>query len=71
MLPQDAILVSDTGYSAIWTGTMIELTHPKQNTTHELDCLAGGGSESSCSQRPARGDKKLEWRKQNVSLAAN
>src|SRR5581483_5193694 len=27
-LPDDAVLVADTGYSGIWTGTMIELTAP-------------------------------------------
>ena len=30
MLPADAILVADTGYSGIWTGTMVEMTHPGQ-----------------------------------------
>ncbi len=30
MLPEDAILVSDTGHSGIWSGTMIELRHPTQ-----------------------------------------
>ena len=29
-LPSDAILVSDTGHSGIWTGTMIDLKHPEQ-----------------------------------------
>jgi acetolactate synthase-1/2/3 large subunit len=29
-LPPDAVLVSDTGHSGIWTGTMIELKHPGQ-----------------------------------------
>lgn len=29
-LPPDAILVSDTGHSGIWTGTMIDLKHPGQ-----------------------------------------
>lgn len=29
-LPEDAILVSDTGHSGIWSGTMIELRHPGQ-----------------------------------------
>lgn len=29
-LPPNAVLVSDTGYSAIWTGTMVYLTHPGQ-----------------------------------------
>ncbi len=29
-LPSNAILVADTGYAAIWSGTMIYLTHPDQ-----------------------------------------
>jgi len=31
LLPENAVLVSDTGYSAIWTGTMVQLTHPEQS----------------------------------------
>jgi acetolactate synthase-1/2/3 large subunit len=30
VLPPDAVLVADTGYSAIWTATMVDLTHPGQ-----------------------------------------
>jgi acetolactate synthase I/II/III large subunit len=30
-LPSDAVLVSDTGYTAIWAGTMVYLTHPGQS----------------------------------------
>jgi acetolactate synthase-1/2/3 large subunit len=29
-LPSDAILVSDTGHSGIWTGTLVDLKHPDQ-----------------------------------------
>ena len=29
-LPSDAILVSDTGHSGVWTGTMLDLKHPDQ-----------------------------------------
>jgi acetolactate synthase-1/2/3 large subunit len=29
-LPEDALLISDTGHSAIWTGTMIDLKHAGQ-----------------------------------------
>jgi acetolactate synthase I/II/III large subunit len=29
-LPEDAVLVADTGYSAIWTATMVDLKHPGQ-----------------------------------------
>jgi acetolactate synthase-1/2/3 large subunit len=30
-MPSDVILVSDTGHSGIWTGTMIDLQHPDQS----------------------------------------
>lgn len=30
-LPSDGVLVSDTGFAAIWTGTMFYLTHPGQS----------------------------------------
>ena len=30
-LPPDAVLVSDTGFAGIWTGTMVYLTHPGQS----------------------------------------
>lgn len=30
LLPQNAVLVSDTGYSAIWTATMVTLSQPEQ-----------------------------------------
>lgn len=30
-LPDDAILVSDTGHAGIWTGTMIDFKHPGQS----------------------------------------
>ena len=29
-LPPDGVVVSDTGHSGVWTGTMIELDHPAQ-----------------------------------------
>ncbi len=29
-LPEDAVVVADTGYSAIWSGTLIDLRHPAQ-----------------------------------------
>ena len=30
LLPSDAILVSDTGHSGVWTGTMVDLKHSEQ-----------------------------------------
>ncbi len=29
-LPSDAILVADTGYSALWTGNLVDILHPNQ-----------------------------------------
>jgi len=29
-LPEDAVLVADTGYASIWTATMLQLNHPGQ-----------------------------------------
>ena len=31
LLPSDSILVSDTGHSGVWTGSMIDLKHPGQS----------------------------------------
>lgn len=30
VLPSDAILVADTGYSALWTGNLVDMLHPNQ-----------------------------------------
>jgi acetolactate synthase-1/2/3 large subunit len=30
LLPKDAILIADTGYAALWTGTLVYLRHPTQ-----------------------------------------
>jgi acetolactate synthase-1/2/3 large subunit len=30
VLPNDAILIADTGYAALWTGTLVYLRHPTQ-----------------------------------------
>jgi acetolactate synthase-1/2/3 large subunit len=30
VLPKDAILIADTGYAALWTGTLVYLRHPAQ-----------------------------------------
>lgn len=39
VLPEDAVLVADTGFSAIWTAAMVDLTHPTQRYIR-----AAGGS---------------------------
>ena len=42
LLPDDAILVSDTGHSGIWTGTLVDLTSPDQSL-HPLRRFVGMG----------------------------
>jgi acetolactate synthase-1/2/3 large subunit len=41
-LPSDGILVSDTGYSAIWTGVMVYLTHPGQSYIRAAGSMGWG-----------------------------
>lgn len=56
-LPTDAILVSDTGHSGIWTGTMIEFKHPGQSYLRCSGSLGWGlpaamGAKCACPDRP-------------------
>jgi acetolactate synthase-1/2/3 large subunit len=41
-LPSDTILVSDTGHSGIWTGTMVDLKHPDQTYVRCAGSLGWG-----------------------------
>ena len=41
-LPENAILVSDTGHSGIWTGTHVELHHPGQTYLRAAGSLGWG-----------------------------
>ena len=41
-LPEDAILVSDTGHSGVWTGTMLDLNHPGQSFVRCAGSLGWG-----------------------------
>ncbi len=41
-LPENGILVTDTGYSAIWASTMIQLTHPGQTIIRAAGSLGWG-----------------------------
>ena len=41
-LPANAVLVSDTGYSAVWSTTMIYLTHPDQRYLRAAGSLGWG-----------------------------
>jgi acetolactate synthase I/II/III large subunit len=56
-LPGNAILVSDTGYSAVWTGTMIDLTSPGQTYLRAAGSLgwsfpAALGAKCAAPDRP-------------------
>lgn len=56
-LPSDALLVSDTGHSGIWTGTMIDLKHPGQDYIRCSGSLGWGlpaamGCKCACPDRP-------------------
>ena len=56
-LPSDAILVSDTGHSGIWTGTLVELRHPEQTYIRCAGSLGWGlpaamGAKCAAPDRP-------------------
>ncbi len=56
-LPQNAILVSDTGFSGIWTGTMVYLTRPGQSYIRAAGSLGWGfpaslGAKCAAPNRP-------------------
>ncbi len=56
-LPADGILVSDTGFAGIWTGTMVHLTHPGQTYIRAAGSLgwafpAALGAKCAAPERP-------------------
>ncbi|RLT36980.1 MAG: thiamine pyrophosphate-binding protein [Chloroflexi bacterium] len=56
-LPADAILVSDTGHSGIWTGTLIDLKEPTQSYIRCAGSLGWGlpaamGAKCAAPERP-------------------
>jgi acetolactate synthase-1/2/3 large subunit len=57
ILPQNAVLIADTGYSAIWSGTMIDFTHPGQDYLRSAGSLgwslpAAIGAKCAAPERP-------------------
>jgi len=57
LLPSDAILVSDTGYSAIWVATTVALTSPRQTFIRAAGSLGWGfpaaiGAKCAAPHRP-------------------
>jgi acetolactate synthase-1/2/3 large subunit len=57
-LPQDGILVADTGYSGIWTGTMIELNGAGQSYLRAAGSL-GWAFPASLGAKCAAGSRKV------------
>ena len=57
-LPEDGILVADTGYSGIWTGTMIELNGAGQTYLRAAGSL-GWSFPASLGAKCAAGDRKV------------
>jgi acetolactate synthase I/II/III large subunit len=56
-LPENAILVSDTGYSAVWTGTLVDLSSPRQTYLRAAGSLgwsfpAALGAKCAAPDRP-------------------
>ena len=56
-LPEDVILVSDTGHSGVWTGTMLDLNHPGQSFIRCAGSLGWGlpaamGAKCAAPDRP-------------------
>jgi acetolactate synthase-1/2/3 large subunit len=57
ILPENAVVVADTGYSAIWSSTMIELVHPEQVYLRSAGSLgwslpAAVGAKCAAPERP-------------------
>ena len=57
LLPDDGILVADTGYSGIWTGTLVELRSPEQTYLRAAGSLgwsfpASIGAKCAAPDRP-------------------
>ena len=57
ILPENAVLVADTGYSAIWTATMVYLSHPGQTYLRAAGSLgwafpAALGAKCAAPDRP-------------------
>ena len=57
-LPSDAILVSDTGHSGIWTGTMLDFKHPTQSYIRCSGSL-GWGLPAAMGAKCARPDRPV------------
>jgi acetolactate synthase-1/2/3 large subunit len=76
-LPSDAVVVSDTGYSAIWAGTLIRITKPNQLFLRASGSLgwafpAGIGAKCALPDRPVvafSGDGAFWYHLQEIETA--
>ncbi|MEZ5909764.1 MAG: thiamine pyrophosphate-binding protein [Hyphomicrobiaceae bacterium] len=57
-LPEDGVLVSDTGYSGIWTGTLIDLPHATQTYLRAAGSL-GWAFPASLGAKCGAGDRPV------------
>lgn len=59
ILPQDAILVSDTGFSAMWTATMVDLNYPTQRYIRAAGGSLGWAYPAALGAKCAVGDRPV------------
>jgi acetolactate synthase I/II/III large subunit len=77
-LPEDAIVVVDTGHAGMWMGGMFDLRSPKQSYMRSAGHLgwafpAGLGAKSACPERPVvtfTGDAGLWYHIAEIETAA-
>jgi acetolactate synthase-1/2/3 large subunit len=77
-LPSDALLVSDTGHSGIWTGTLVDLKYPGQGYLRCSGSLgwalpAAMGAKCACPERPVicfNGDGGMWYHLSELETAA-
>jgi acetolactate synthase-1/2/3 large subunit len=78
VLPENGVVASDTGHSGIWTGTMIDLTHPGQDYIRCAGSLGWGlpgfmGIKCALPDRPVigfTGDGGLYYHLSELETAA-
>jgi acetolactate synthase I/II/III large subunit len=77
-LPDDAVVLVDTGHAGMWMGGMFDLTSPKQSYMRSAGHLgwafpAGLGAKSACPERPVvtfTGDAGLWYHIAEIETAA-
>lgn len=59
VLPNDALLVSDTGFSAMWTSAMVDLNHPTQRYIRATGGSLGWAFPAALGAKCAVGDRPV------------